>query len=116
MAISETRMIALLDALGDALDALRQVQDLVRNAGARVDSGADPGGELQSLVIMTQPDLLLRQPIETRLALERERAYWTPTRRAANERRRKRLAQREAAPPLTDEYLEGLLNRKDQDE
>lgn len=107
MPITESRMTALLEALGDALDALDKLTSLIADAKQRVDQGAEAGGELTTLALMCNPAILLQHPVETKLALERERAIWTPARKRANARRRSRKQE----PPASDPFLEGILNR-----
>lgn len=101
MAIPESQLLSVLDALGDAVDGLRRGHQLVKDSAHRVRDGANAQAEIEALEVMLDPRVLMENAIETISTLERERAHWTPARRRANAKRRQRRAPQAEDFPTT---------------
>ena len=97
MTISQTRMVALIDAAGDALRALQRACDMTQEAWERAQGQEVPGPsalELENLAMLLKPQLLLREPVQSLLTYQIERKHfeqfgkWNDKRRAKQAQKR----------------------------
>lgn len=89
MAITQERITKLLAAAEDALGAVRQAGQVVRESCARVRDGTSTAErELDTIEALVDPERLMQSPILTILAIEREKEHWSETRVNRNNRKR----------------------------
>lgn len=103
MPITQQRMIALIDAAGDALHALQRCGDMASAALDRAEKAEAYGNrpeaakdELANLALLLKPQLLLRQPLETLATYQAERRHFASEARQ-NERNAERARKRREA-------------------
>lgn len=98
MTISQTRMVALIDAAGDALRALQRACDMTQEAWERAQGQEIPGPsalELENLAMLLKPQLLLREPVQSLLTYQIERKHFEQFGKW-NDKRRLRQAEKRA--------------------
>lgn len=92
MPITQDRMTTLLAVAQDLEQALARATRQIAEAETRArDDPASAMHELQNLAIMCTEDLLLAQPLVTKMTLDREGRFWTESRMRANEQKKERL-------------------------
>lgn len=105
MPIEQERFLSLLSAAEDFEQALQTgYKVLQREASLVFDSGLEPKAAFENLLAMANPELLLREPVESTVRLRTERARFDPARIKRNERnRRRQRRRRDAADAKLDE-------------
>lgn len=89
MPIEQSRLLVLLDAAGDALAGVDKVGEIVERECRLAREGLiGPGEALRNLELLLSPESLLRDPIGTRLGIERERMKASPRAIRENERKK----------------------------
>ncbi len=92
MPIKIDRVLELLTAAEDALQALERVEKEIADAWARVQvGGASPDSSLESLSITVKKEFLLAKPVETVTAIRVARQFYSPERLRKNQRSRARM-------------------------
>lgn len=103
MPITQERHLELLAAAEDALQALGETRRIIeRELALTNDDGLAPLAALENIALLCQPDHLLAKPIQTRLVVERERIFYSPTRLGINRRARSAARRKGVASRLTE--------------
>ncbi len=89
MPLDTNRMVKVLSAGEDALQALRKLIEMIKR---EYELPGDATSKFENLALMAQEIYLLKEPLETPVILASERAYYNPTRLGINRRARKARA------------------------
>lgn len=86
MPITASRMMELLEAADDAMEALVRASELVLDEAKRCQNGKSPADALQNLELMCQPAILMRDYARHLAIIEKEKSFYSPTRQGINRR------------------------------
>lgn len=100
MPITQAKHLELLAAGEDALQGLANFEELILRQFTLADASQQWEPLFRELVLLAQTEYMLQQPAKTRLTIQLERQFYSPTRLGINRRAKQSQARRRGKSPL----------------
>jgi len=105
MPITQAKHLELLIAAEDAMQGLGQFQELILRQFTLAEASGQWEDLFRELILLGQAEYMLRDPAKTKLVIQLERQFYSPTRLGINRRAKQAQARRRAkASPDTSQF------------